>query len=154
MQKKYFNYLLVLLLVGVVAVAMWPAQKEPEDVLAINMLNEKNVIYHIHPKLEIEILGEQLAIPVNIGISQQGMKVIHTHDGSGILHVESPVVHQFYLKDFFTIWGQTFNSQCILDNCIDEEHVLEFSVNDVPRTEFENYPLQDTDVLKIVYRKK
>ncbi len=154
MQKKYFHYLLILLIVAVVAVALWPGKKAPGDILSINMMNEKNVIYHIHPKIEIEILGEALEIPPNVGVSPNGMKVIHTHDGSGVIHVESPVVHQFYLKDFFTIWGKTFNSQCIVDNCVDDEHVLEFFVNDVPRTEFENYPLQNEDVLRIVYREK
>ena len=153
MQKKHFHYLLILLILGIVVLAAWPSSKE-QDVLSINLKEHKNIQYHIHPKVEIEILGEKLIIPANIGISDQGMRVIHTHDDSGELHIEAPFPHQFYLKDFFTIWGKTFNKNCIMDTCVDENHTLEFLVNGFSRPEFEAYPLHDGDVLSIVYSEK
>ncbi len=109
---------------------------------------------HIHPQVEIEINGEKQLIPVNIGISPQGMRVIHTHESDGKLHVESPYPHQFVLADFFAIWNKTFSSTCIFEYCTDENHTLTVFVNDVESNEYGNIPLYDLDRIKIVYSEK
>jgi hypothetical protein len=31
---------------------------------------------------------------------------IHTHDGTGVIHVESPVRRTYTLGEFFDVWGQ------------------------------------------------
>ena len=51
--------------------------------------------FHIHPQLTIVINGQQQVIPANTGITEACMNSIHTHDATGKLHVESPI-----LKDF------------------------------------------------------
>ena len=126
----------------------------PEDLLQYTMKEHTNIALHVHPQLEIEILGKQYPIPANIGISEAGMRVIHTHDATGTLHVESPYPHQFSLKDFFTIWGKTFNQQCIFEYCSDEQHELIFTANGIPNDQYENIPLRDLDKIKIIYRGK
>lgn len=123
-----------------------------ENILEYNLKAHTNLAMHIHPWIEIEIEGEKIDIPANIGISDRGMRVIHTHDGSGELHIESPYEHQFYLRDFFTIWGKSFNSKCILDYCVDEDHDIVMIVNGLQSSEFENLPLRDQDKIKIVFR--
>ena len=67
---------------------------------------EKTVALHIHPFLKIEILGEKQVISTDIGVSEKGMRVIHTHDTTGKLHIEAPYPHKFYLRDFFYYLGQ------------------------------------------------
>ena len=125
-----------------------------QDILDMNLREHKNIELHIHPILEIEILGERMIIPANIGISDKGMRVIHTHKEDGILHVESPEPHEFVLKDFFTIWGETFNETCILDTCVDEDHELNVFVNDIKDGRHGNIPLRDNDKIRIMYAKK
>ncbi len=126
----------------------------PEDLLEYIMKAHANIALHIHPSLEIEILGKKDAIPANIGIEAEGMHVIHTHDSTGTLHVESPYPHQFLLKDFFAIWNRTFSQQCIFEYCIDDNHEIAFTVNGVPNSEYENLPLRELDKIKIVYKEK
>jgi hypothetical protein len=126
---------------------------ESDDILAI-CIRHKNVAFHIHTVLEIYILGKKQIIPKNAGIPRGCMHVIHTHDKTGELHIESPYYHQFHLKDFFTIWGKTFNRNCIFEYCVDGNHTLSFYVNGVENGEYENLPLRDGDAIRIVYSEK
>jgi hypothetical protein len=73
---------------------------------------------HVHAHLSLFYKGEQIAIPQGIGIvkpfreengfvgSGQGFYWLHTHDPTGIIHVESPDNRPYTLGQFFDIWGQ------------------------------------------------
>lgn len=126
---------------------------EGDDILSL-CVQHKNVAFHIHTVLDIYILGKKQVIPKNAGILKGCMHVIHTHDKTGELHIESPYYHQFHLKDFFTIWGKTFNRNCIFEYCVDENHILSFFVNGVESDDYENLSLRDGDVIRIVYSEK
>lgn len=128
-------------------------QPDQENIMDVNLKEHKNIALHIHPLLSIEILGQTFTVPANIGISAKGMRVIHTHDATGKLHIESPYHHQFYLDDFFAIWGKNLNSSCIFDYCGDKEHKLTFYVNGVQNEQKDGMPLKDGDEIKIVYEK-
>lgn len=73
--------------------------------------------YHIHVHLSLYVDGKQLAIPPGIGVKDpqksNGFVIagscfywLHTHDATGILHVEPPTAIQVNLGQFFDIWGQ------------------------------------------------
>ena len=127
---------------------------QPENILELNLEEHKNLAMHIHPELSIEIDGERVPIPSNVGVTPTGMRVIHTHDATGTLHVESPYPYQFYLSDFFTVWGRRFDDQCIFDSCADETHDLKMYVNGEQSDLFGALLLKDGDQIKIVYEKK
>ncbi len=69
---------------------------------------------HIHPYLRIFVNGQPVPVPAAIGIrSRSGaaacLEPVHTHDASGIIHIESHSQTQTYtLADFFTIWRATY----------------------------------------------
>jgi len=77
---------------------------------------------HIHAHLSLFYHGEQLAIPYGIGIIKpftvvhgfvgagKGYYWLHTHDASGILHIESPDQRTYTLGNFFDIWGEPLNA--------------------------------------------
>ena len=148
--NKYFLALSVFSLILISGCA----SNNTEDILKINLREHKNIALHIHPFLEIEIGGQKQIIPANTGISGQGMRVIHTHDDTGKLHIEAPYEHQFYLKDFFVIWGKNFNNTCIFDRCVDQNHTLSVNVNGADDPRFGDIPLVDGDKIKIVYNKR
>jgi hypothetical protein len=74
---------------------------------------------HIHPHLRLYVGRQQYAVPAEIGIKpsmwrdhhldkyigDMGAAPIHTHDSSGILHVESSVTRRFTFGEFLDIWG-------------------------------------------------
>jgi hypothetical protein len=124
-----------------------------DDILSA-CIQHKNLAFHTHMVLEIYILDKKQVIPANTGITKRCMHIIHTHDASGELHIESPYYHRFYLKDFFMIWGKTFNRNCIFDYCVDESYTLSFFVNGVENNEYEDLPLRDGDTIRIVYSEK
>lgn len=105
----------------------------------------KDVIMHIHPKIEIFIDGQQITIPANIGIDPKlwknrtlehyGMPMpemqempymspLHTHDTSGVIHVESTANRVYTLGEFFDVWGVQFNETCIFDRCSNSNTVM------------------------------
>jgi hypothetical protein len=79
--------------------------------------------YHIHVHLSLYVNGEQLAIPKAIGVTKpttsNGFVIgtnggcfywVHTHDATGIIHVEPPTSVEVRLGELFDLWGQPFSS--------------------------------------------
>jgi hypothetical protein len=69
----------------------------------------KSEAYHIHAHLSIFRNGEQLAIPAHIGLVGCAYE-LHTHDSSGIVHVETSTSRAFTLGQFFAVWGQPLST--------------------------------------------
>jgi hypothetical protein len=61
--------------------------------------------YHIHTHLAIIKNGAMLAIPKDVGLQGCAYE-LHTHDQSGILHIETATNKKFTLGQFFSVWGQ------------------------------------------------
>lgn len=79
---------------------------------------------HLHPYLQIWVEGRNVTIPADVGIIQNGgcLQPVHTHDASGILHIEltqAEASGSWSLADFFTIWKFSCSvqpSQCPVVN--------------------------------------
>jgi hypothetical protein len=69
---------------------------------------------HIHPILQINVDGQPVTIPANIGVGPSSAFPLHTHDSTGIVHVESPQLRTYYLLDFFAIWNLYPSGQAVL----------------------------------------
>lgn len=121
---------------------------------------------HWHPELAIYIKGEKQTIPANTGIGMQYaehplydsmmmMTNMHTHDNSGKIHwevMEGPVKkYDVTLGNFFSVWGQKFNENCILEYCNGSEGSVKMFVNGQENTDFENYQIKDGDKIEIKY---
>jgi hypothetical protein len=68
--------------------------------------------YHYHALLAMYINGKQAALPSQIGIAPDGSCYywLHTHDSSGVIHIEAPANHSFTLGNFLDEWSQHFSS--------------------------------------------
>jgi hypothetical protein len=87
----------------------------------ITCLSEEGANLHIHTHLALYDNGKQIQIPKYIGFAQNSIAAptgclywIHTHDQTGIIHVESPEVSPpsggpYTLGMFFDIWGQAID---------------------------------------------
>jgi hypothetical protein len=66
--------------------------------------------YHIHSQLTIKLPdGTTAEVPPNIGIDQNCMYWLHTHEPDGQLHVEAPDETLATLADFLEIWRRSTN---------------------------------------------
>ncbi len=106
--------------------------------------------FHVHPELAIVIRGEERIIPANIGVTSTCMNSLHTHDATGILHVESPVQKDFTLADFFAVWQQPFDADHILDATRVPQETLSVTVNGEPVATFSDTLLRDKDKIVIM----
>lgn len=120
--------------------------------LALSCTSDAQTQYHIHPRLEIIINGAREVIPANIGIAPGCLRVLHTHDDSGTIHVESPRAADFTLADFFAVWGKTFNRNQILDSKTDAARGITMTVNGQPSSDYENLVLKDGQEIVIQYK--
>ena len=83
--------------------------------IGLPALSVEGSALHIHQHLDVRINGSPVAIPAGIGIDESAgfISPIHTHDTSGIIHVESDTVRDFTLGEFFDIWGVRFTKDSI-----------------------------------------
>jgi hypothetical protein len=73
---------------------------------------------HIHQHLDLYVDGRKVTVPAGIGIDPAvGFAPLHTHDPSGVLHVESPTVRTYTLGQFFDVWGVRFGAGCLGGYC-------------------------------------
>jgi hypothetical protein len=73
---------------------------------------------HIHQHLDLYVDGRKVTVPAGIGIDPAvGFAPLHTHDPSGVLHVESPTVRTYTLGQFFAVWGVRFTPSCLGGYC-------------------------------------
>jgi hypothetical protein len=95
--------------------------------------NTEQTVYHIHAHLAIYINGTAKTVPWGIGIAQpwqttddgnggtfvesgKAFYYLHTHDDSGVIHIESPVQVTYTLGQFFAEWHQPLSATQIGPN--------------------------------------
>jgi hypothetical protein len=74
----------------------------------IPVLDQEGTATHTHTMLRMTLDGEDLVVPPGIGIAAREGQIaaVHTHDDSGVLHVESPHRNDVYtIGQFLTLWG-------------------------------------------------
>jgi hypothetical protein len=88
------------------------------DAVGVNDLTVEGQVLHIHQHLDIFVNGKRMPVPANIGIYDgEFLTELHTHDPSGIVHLESPVAENFTLGQFFGVWGVRLNADCVGGYC-------------------------------------
>ncbi|MEY9967078.1 hypothetical protein ABIA33_005143 [Streptacidiphilus sp. MAP12-16] len=102
-------------------------QATGEDIDGVVKSNSMETLdYHIHSHLQIYVNGVQKSIPYGIGImppyslqnsgssafvsSGSAFYYLHTHDETGVIHVESPTKREYTLGNFFDLWKQPLSS--------------------------------------------
>jgi hypothetical protein len=96
------------------------ARGEPVDGIEAGSMEQ--LLFHIHAHLAIYVHGQEKFVPYGIGIVPPyqlqntasgpfvagGSKFywLHTHDETGVIHIESPVQRTFTLGNLFDIWHQ------------------------------------------------
>jgi hypothetical protein len=86
-----------------------PSYPVVDDIACQSM---EQLAYHIHAHLSIYINGQLSPLPANLGIAPDGSCYywLHTHDSSGVIHIESPTTKTYGLGTFFEEWQDYFSS--------------------------------------------
>lgn len=83
------------------------------------------------------------------------MHPLHTHDGTGLIHMEYPIPFPFFLGDFFDIMGTTFNDSQIGAIRMHDEYKITVMKNNKRVPFFYRWILlKDLDKIEIKIEKK
>lgn len=139
---------IVIISIIVVAVIFYP-RPPPNPVSLPDYLSHcvfGSLVYHAHPNLTIFINGLGQNLPTTF--SSACAQPMHTHDSSGIIHIETDQNQNYTLGDWFKLWGYfasdtkiaTFDGTHILGNTAGPgtTHTLSMTVNGQPSTAFQN----------------
>ena len=80
--------------------------------LGLHPLPTEGAAEHIHAHLDVFVNGRRVTVPALVGIDvpDQFITELHTHDTTGIIHIESPNVRPFTLGQFFGEWNEPLSS--------------------------------------------
>src|SRR5919201_4265340 len=110
--------------------APWPANGDRALTRANDInLPREGTTYHVHALLQIYIHGKLIPVPQDVGLEGSTFAPLHTHDTSGIIHMESVRPFPFTLGDFFDVWGVRLTDRCIGSYCSNSNDFLAVYVN-------------------------
>ena len=95
---------------------------------------EEMLSVHYHAHLDIDVDGNPVVVPQYLGFVAQGDHIaglapLHTHDNTGIIHIENSVPATFYLGQLFIEWGVKFTATCLGPYCAGHGKELAVFVN-------------------------
>lgn len=112
------------------AVALWP---RPADTTAraraegLSVAGMEGTARHFHVHLDVLVNGRPVTVPAELGIASDDSQVaeLHTHDTTGVLHIEAPTTNKRYtLGELFTEWNVPLSSGEIGGLAADGTHTL------------------------------
>jgi hypothetical protein len=118
--------------------------------------NVEQLVFHNHAHLDIFINGQPYKVPSQIGITGRCFYWLHTHDESGVIHIESPVVKNYTLGQFFDIWNRTSSNNQIFGDIANGKNTPTAYVNGKkvsPGVNYKDIKLNQHDEIAIVYGK-
>jgi hypothetical protein len=68
----------------------------------------EQLAFHIHAHISIYINGKDVPLPAQVGITNTCFYWLHTHDTSGVIHMEAPQVVTLHLGTFLKMWLDQF----------------------------------------------
>ena len=89
--------------------------KMGDRIEALGLPGFNETTFHIHSWLHIYDEGKKVTVPANIGIdaATNTISPLHTHDTSGIIHMEADQQYDFTLGQFMNVWGVQFSDNQI-----------------------------------------
>jgi len=122
--------------------------------IGLPALRREGTALHLHQHLDLFINGKAVSVPPMIGINMVAgfIAPVHTHDGTGVIHIESAIVSRYTLGQFFDIWGVRFTPTCLGGYCNTGAQLLRVYVNGAPVTSNpREIELQDNQEIVITY---
>jgi hypothetical protein len=117
--------------------------------------------YHIHAHISIYINGTSIPLVANTGIAPVGVTSsanvtcyywLHTHDATGVIHIESPTTKLYTLNQFIDIWEKFSSSTSALPTQLLSSTGWIIYVNGKQvNTDFNHLQLHAHDIITIAY---
>lgn len=86
----------------------WPRPADTiqrADAAGLQVGNSEGTAVHFHVHLDIIVNGTPVSVPADLGIGTTSLAELHTHDATGVLHIEAPANGRFVLGQLFDEWN-------------------------------------------------
>lgn len=87
------------------------------------------LVFHHHTHLTVVIRGVVHDVPALIGINSRSICWLHTHDATGVIHIESGDSRTFTLGDFFSLWGMSLGPTTLIGQTAGPGEAVQATVN-------------------------
>jgi len=186
-QRTIVSIVIVAVLISIIGIGVWALSRNAGNGgnFPFQCLGQEYTNLHVHPWLRIWINTgtgiTNVTIPAAVGILNPGFQTdsngvqvvsngscyepMHTHDASGIIHIEpSSISNQYTLDNFFDIWKVTcqiqasdcvniggvnrpivFNQTDILGYTVGQGHTMSLLVDGQSSTNAQNLVLNNLD---------
>jgi hypothetical protein len=100
--------------------------------------------------------SKPVTVPANIGLKEPTgpFSPIHTHDTSGIVHMEADQEYPFTIGQFFAVWGVKFSDDQLGPYRAKGDQKLSAYVNGKKVSDPVNYVMKEHDVISVGYGKQ
>src|SRR5712692_4067159 len=132
---------------------------QPVDGVYCDTLEQS--VEHIHAHLSIYINGANVPLVANTGIAPVGVTSsanvtcyywLHTHDASGVVHIESPTKKPFTLNQFLDVWEKfSSSSSAVPTQLLSSTGWVIFVNGKQVNTDFSHLQLHAHDIITIAY---
>ena len=138
----------------------WPdnidqANERMAKMSELSPLPQLGAVLHHHANLLIYVDGQQFPLAAGIGYNPNAnvFSPLHTHDTSGVVHIESAdPAFEPVLGQFFDVWGVYLTKDCLGDKCAAGQSTLRAYVNGVEWTgDPTQIPLNDQVVIVLAF---
>jgi hypothetical protein len=104
------------------------------QVLGLPLLASQGDVLHIHAHLDLFVNAKRVLVAAGIGINQGSgfISPLHTHDTTGVIHIESPTKEQYTLGQVFAVWGVRFTPSRLGGYRATSSRPIRFYVNGKP----------------------
>ncbi|HVX03179.1 MAG TPA: hypothetical protein VHA09_08500 [Nitrososphaera sp.] len=160
-RKKRRNMMIIIpIIAAVVAISVISAllYKPPPAQAAISGVechSTEVTNYHVHSHLDVYVDGQKQELPSGIGIKTSPPSCLfwlHTHDASGMVHVEAPEKKDFTLGQFIDIWNQTYTQSKPFFEGVAGKPITAY-VNGTQVTDYRSIPLESRKEIVLVFGK-
>jgi len=115
----------------------WPLPSDARPYIkaaGLSVLGAEQLAVHYHAHLDVIADGAKVTLPAGVGFVIQnqratGITVLHTHDPTGVIHIESAKNKPYTLGQVFTEWDVALNANQVGGLEVDDTHVLQAYVN-------------------------
>lgn len=132
-----------ILVASVVAISVSISNSNPflsQPTVVADPHDPRVLVMHSHVLLEITAGGNKVVVPANIGIdprfyndhtldkhaAKPELAPIHTHNGDGLIHIESIALHEYTMGDFLNIWGFDPSEMRTISMTVDGEVIPDY----------------------------
>jgi len=111
LSKKIVIIIVLILVVGISITYLKSSVQAPPDIDGIQCNQMEQAVFHIHAHLDVYVDAQHRTVPALIGIIPNScLYWLHTHDPTGIIHIEAPEYKTFTLGQFLDVWSKSFEN--------------------------------------------